>query len=46
MSENIEIYTYLGVYESLEDLRIELEKYTFSKNYSNYTAKLIIKGTL
>ena len=46
MSENIGLYTHLGVYESLEDLRIELEMYTFSKNYSNYTAKLIIKGIL
>ena len=32
------------MYESPEDLRIELVKYTFSKNYSNDTAELIIEA--
>ena len=44
MSENIELYIRFGVYESPEDLRIELAKYTFSKNYSNDTADVIIKA--
>ena len=44
MNENIELYIKFGVYESPEDLRIELAKYTFSKNYSNDTADLIIKA--
>ena len=44
MSENIELYIRFGVYESPEDLRIELAKYTFSKNYSNDTADLIIEA--
>ena len=36
MNENIELYIRFEVYESPEDLRIELAKYTtFSKNYSN-----------
>ena len=44
MNENIELYIKFGVYESPEDLRIELAKYTFSKNYSNDTADLIIEA--
>ena len=32
------------MYESPEDLRIELAKYIFSKNYSNDTANLIIEA--
>ena len=37
MNESIELCIKFGVYESPEDLRIELLKYTFSKNYSNDT---------
>ena len=44
INENIELYIRLGVYESPEDLRIELAKYTFSKNYSNDTVDLIIEA--
>ena len=44
MNENIELYIRFGVYESPEDLRIELAKYTFSKNYSNDTADRIIEA--
>ena len=44
MNENIELYVRFGLYESPEDLRIELVKYTFSKNYSNDTAELIIEA--
>ena len=44
INENIELYKRFGVYESPEDLRIELAKYTFSKNYSNDTAYLIIEA--
>ena len=44
MNENIELYIGFKVHESPEDLRIELVKYTFSKNYSNDTADLIIEG--
>ena len=44
MNENIELYIKFGVYESPEDLRIELAKYTFSKNYSNDTADQIIEA--
>ena len=36
--------TGFGVYEAPEDLRIELAKYTFSKNYSNDTADQIIEA--
>ena len=43
MNKKIELYIRFGVYESPEDLRIELAKYTFSKNYSNDTADLIIE---
>ena len=43
MNENFELYIRFGVYESPEDSRIELAKYTFSKNYSNDTADLAIK---
>ena len=32
------------MYESPEDLRIELAKYTFSKNYSSDTVDLIIEA--
>ena len=44
MNQNIELYIRLGVYEAPEDLRIELAKYTFSKNYSNDTADQIIEA--
>ena len=44
MNKKIELYIRFGVYESPEDLRIELAKYTFSKNYSNDTADLIIEA--
>ena len=44
MNENIELYISFGTYESPEDLRIELAKYTFSKNYSSDTADLIIEA--
>ena len=44
MNENIELYIRFRVYESPEDLQIELAKYTFSKNYSNDTAYLIIEA--
>ena len=44
MNENIKLYVRFGLYESPEDLRIELVKYTFSKNYSNDTAELIIEA--
>ena len=40
---NMELYIRFGVYESLEDFRIELEKYIFSKKYSNDTADLTLK---
>ena len=44
MNESIELYIRLGVYESPEDLRIQLAKYTCSKNYSNDTTDLIIEA--
>ena len=44
MNENIELYIRFGVYASPEDLQIELAKYSFSKNYSNDTADLIIEA--
>ena len=44
MNENIELYLRFGVYESPGDLRIELANYTFSENYSNDTADLIIEA--
>ena len=44
MNQNIELYIRFGVYEAPEDLRIELAKYTFSKNYSNDTADQIIEA--
>ena len=44
MNESIELYIRFGVYESPEDLRIELAKYTCSKNYSNDTTDLIIEA--
>ena len=44
MNENIQLYIRFRVYESPEDLRIELAKYTFSKNYSNDTVDLIIEA--
>ena len=44
MNENIELYIRFGVYESPENFRIELAKYTFSKNYSNDSADLIIEA--
>ena len=44
MNGNIKLYMRFGVYESPEDLRIELAKYTFNKNYSNDTADLIIEA--
>ena len=44
MNENIELYIRFKVHESPEDLRIELVKYTFSKNYSSDTADLIIEA--
>ena len=44
MNENIELYIRFGVYESPEDLRIELAKYTFSKTYSNDTVNLILEA--
>ena len=43
MKENIELLIKFEVYESPEDLRIELAKYTFSENYYNDTADLIIE---
>ena len=44
MNENIELYIRFKVYESPEYQRIELAKYTFSKNYYNDTANLIIEA--
>ena len=44
MNGNIELYIRFGVHESLEDLRIELAKYTRSKNYPNDTADLFIEA--
>ena len=45
MNENIELYIRFEVYESPEDLRIELAKYTtFSKSYSNDITNLIIEA--
>ena len=44
MNENIELYIRFEVYESPEYQRIELAKYTFSKNYYNDTANLIIEA--
>ena len=44
MKENIELVIKFEVYESPEDLRIELAKYTFSENYYNDTADLIIEA--
>ena len=44
MNENMELYIRFGVYESPEDLRIELAKYTFSKNYSKDAANQIIES--
>ena len=44
MNESIELYIRFGVYESPEDLRIHLAKYTCSKNYSNDTTDLIIEA--
>ena len=44
MNENIELYTRFGKYKSSEVLRIELAKYTFSKNCSSDTADVIIEG--
>ena len=44
MNENFELYIRFGVYESPEDSRIEVAKYTFSKNYSNDTADVAIEA--
>ena len=44
MNKNIELHLRFGVYGSPKDLRIELAKYTFSKNYSSDTADLIIEA--
>ena len=44
MNANIELYIRFGAHESLEDLRIELAKYTCSKNYPNDTADLFIEA--
>ena len=43
MNGNMGLYIRFEVYESLEDLRIELEKYIFSKKYSNDTTDLTLK---
>ena len=43
MNEDIELYIRFGVYESPKYFRIELAKYTSSKNYSNDSADLIIE---
>ena len=43
MNVNMELYIRFEVYESLEDFRIELEKYIFSKKYSNDTTDLTLK---
>ena len=43
MNGNMELYIRFGVYKSLEDFQIELEKYIFSKKYSNDTADLTLK---
>ena len=42
MNENIELCIRFEVYESPVELRIELAKYTFSKNFSIDIADLII----
>ena len=44
MNKNIKLYTRFGVYESPEDLRIELAKYVLIKNYFNDTTDLIIEA--
>ena len=44
MNENTEWYIRFGLYELPEDLRIELAKYTFSKNYSTDATDLIIEA--
>ena len=43
MNGNMELYIRFREYESLEDFRIELEKYIFSKKYSSNTTDLTLK---
>ena len=44
MKKNIRLYIWFGVYELPEDLRIELTKCNFSKNYFNETVNLIMEA--